>query len=176
MYVTPDVLSCLMLTWVAAAKLVMLGPDQSLNGQTKAALSFYMHKYLEFLQNAGFHTLYDLPDFENKLKAKIDHSLHYRPIDLEVLCAGVSVYGTNIQELAGSLHRKWLNVASIGLPEDPLSICLAELDSAWLGNAEIEHQFYARFGPPRITALCGSEVILYFDVQDIAFFVGEAPK
>ena len=153
----------------------MLGPDTSLNGQTKAALSFYMHKYLEFLQNAGLHTLYDLPDFESKLKVKIDHSLHYRYIDLEVLCAGVSIYGTNIQELGGVLHRKWLNSASAGRPEDPLSICLAELNSAWLDNAEVEKQFHARFGPPKITALCQNEVILTFEVEDIAFFADVDP-
>ena len=144
----------------------MLGPDTSLNGSTKAALSFYMMKYLEFLNTAGLHTVYDLPDFDNKLKSKIDYSLHYHPIDVNLFCAGISLAGANLQEINSFLHRKWLNAASAGRPEDPLSICLAEVNSSWLHNAEVETAFHARFGPPKISALCQSEIILYFDIED----------
>ena len=53
----------------SAAKLVLLRPETGLAGAAKTALLFYIHKYLEFLQSAGHHTLYDLPDFEGKFKA-----------------------------------------------------------------------------------------------------------
>lgn len=154
----------------SAAKLVSLRPDTGLTGAAKTALLFYMHKYLEFLQSAGYHNLFDLPDFEGKFKAKIDYALQERPADLEVLSAGVSVQGTNLQEVNAFLNRQWLNAASSERPEDPLSLCLVELNSAWLTNAGTESNFHIRFGPPKITALCQDELILCFDIEDIAFF------
>ena len=156
----------------------MFRQDCDISGTTKTALSFYMHKYLEFLQAAGYHTLYDLPDFDNKMKAKLDYSLHYAPIDLDVLCAGVSLHGTNVQELNSSLHRKWLNAASAAcdLPEDPLSVCIAEMKSSWLDSATEMGNFHMRLGPPTITALCQSEIIISFEVEDIAFFHEESSE
>ncbi|KAJ3522697.1 hypothetical protein NM688_g8838 [Phlebia brevispora] len=155
---------------LASAKLALLRPDSGLNGAAKAALLFYMRKYLEFLQSGGYHTLYDLPDFEGKFKTKVDYSLHYQPIDLEILCAGVSVHGTNLQEVNTFLHRQWLIAASTDSPEDPLSICLAELNSSWLADAGAATKFHIRFGPPTATALCQNELLVCFDVEDIAFF------
>ena len=148
----------------------MLRPETGLAGTAKTALLFYMHKYLEFLQSAGHHTLYDLPDFEGKFKAKIDYTLQERPADLEVLSAGVSIQGTNLQEVNAFLNRQWLTAASSEQSEDPLSKCLAELSSSWLAHAETDTRFHIRFGPPKITALCQDELILCFDVEDVAFF------
>ncbi|PSR75662.1 hypothetical protein PHLCEN_2v8953 [Hermanssonia centrifuga] len=151
--------------------MVTLRPDSEMSGSTKQALLFYLHKYLDFLQQAGHHVFFDLPEFhDGRQKATVDYSIPKHPVDLEVLCAGVSVHGINVQEINSFLHSQWMTAASLGRPQDLLTICLAEINSSWLLGSSVDTNFHVRFGPPKITALCQCEVIVYFDIEDIAFF------
>ncbi len=156
---------------VLAAKLVTFKDDEVMHPSVQEALTFYMRRYLEFLQHAGNHVLFDLPDFDDdKFKAKIDYSLHREPINLDDLCDGVTVFSADIKDMNEYLESQWMKAASLGRPQDCLSIALAEISSSWLMNAVIDNHFHVRFGAPKVRALCSHEVILYFDIQDIAFF------
>ncbi|PSS11038.1 hypothetical protein PHLCEN_2v3334 [Hermanssonia centrifuga] len=153
------------------AKLVTFKDDEVMHPSVQEALTFYMRRYLEFLQHAGNHVLFDLPDFDDdKFKAKIDYSLHREPINLDDLCDGVTVFSADIKDMNEYLESQWMKAASLGRPQDCLSIALAEISSSWLMNAVIDNHFHVRFGAPKVRALCSHEVILYFDIQDIAFF------
>lgn len=160
---------------LTAAKLVTLkgGDNKSLAPDTKDALDFYLHKYLEFLVHAGNHVLFDLPDFDDdKYQAKIDYATYQdTSIDLMTLCDGITVHDIDIKDINDSLYFRWQNAArKAERPNDFLTLCLAELSSAWLMNSSIDRHFFIRFGVPKIRALCSCEVILTFDIRNIAFF------
>ncbi|KAK7694300.1 hypothetical protein QCA50_001482 [Cerrena zonata] len=160
---------------IESAKLITLkGEDnKSLSPDVKEALHFYLHKYLEFLVHAGNHVLFDLPDFDDdKYQAKIDYATYQdNSIDLKALCHGITVHDIDIKEVNDSLYFRWQNAArKAERPTDFLSLCLAELSSAWLMNSVIDRHFFIRFGVPEVRALCGREVILTFDIRNIAFF------
>jgi hypothetical protein len=138
-------------------------------------MSFYMRSYLDFLEHAGHHVLFDLPDFDDdKYSPTIDYSVSSTLEDVERLCSNELVHGIDPGDLNNFLHKTWLSLARLGHPKDQLSISLAEISSAWLLNASIDTKFHIQFGPPKVRALCGNEVILTFDLEKIAFFKGES--
>jgi hypothetical protein len=130
-----------------------------------------MRIYLEFLEHAGHHTLFDIPDFDDdKYSPVIDYSLGCTPQDVDRLCSNEVVHGIDLSQINNFLHKKWLSIARLGHPKDQLSVCMAEISSTWLMNATIDSKFHIQFGPPTVKALCKHEVILTFDVENIAFF------
>ncbi|KAF7366826.1 hypothetical protein MSAN_00940900 [Mycena sanguinolenta] len=139
------------------------------------ALQWYLKQYLTFLQNAGHHVRYDLPDFDNdNYSLNINYSLVTRALDTEELCAGVTVYGISEPRINEFLRDTWLDVVSKAKgfcgqpPTDKLSSCLSEIRSTWVGHRD--HHFNIRFGPPRVRALCNHEVVLYFKGSKIHFY------
>lgn len=151
----------------------MLCSEIALDGDEEAALLFYMSAYLKFLQRANLHILYDLPDFDGTSQAKMDHAVCSSPSDAKIRGSDLLLHGVDMYDINTYLQRKWLSAASVAeLPEDPLSICLAALDSSWLPHSvsDTKLRFRARFGSPTVTALCSSEAILRIHVEDIDFF------
>jgi len=130
-----------------------------------------MRSYLEFLERAGHHTLFDLSDFDDDAYSPvIDYSLSCTPQDVDRLCTAEVVHGVDLSQINNFLHKKWLGIATLGQTNDKLSACLAEISSLWLLSSTIESRFHIKFGAPKVQALCGNEVILTFDVEKIAFF------
>ncbi|KAJ7738254.1 hypothetical protein DFH07DRAFT_1064579 [Mycena maculata] len=157
----------MMILDVDSAKLVMC--KQSVSTKVKDALAFYLLEYLRFLRSAGNHVLFNLPDFDDdKFSPKIDYSLVSKALEVEEFCCD-AVHDTSLSDINKILYDKWLMAAALGRPRDLLSICLAEISSTWL-NTSIDTHFHIRFGAPQIKALCSHEVLLYFSVEDIAFF------
>ena len=157
----------------------MLGAVPELGDDGKTAILFYMSTYLELLQRANLHTFYDIPDFEGTNQAKMDHASHCRPVDAEILNSGLVLHGADPHDVNAYLQRRWLSAASaIEPPSNPLSICLAELDSSWLPHPPPDApRIRARFASPTVTALCSSEAILRVYVEDIVFVEeGEVTK
>ncbi|KAF7354146.1 hypothetical protein MVEN_01102100 [Mycena venus] len=158
----------MMILDIDSAKLVMYKP--SLSVKVKDALAFYLHEYLHFLRNAGNHVLFNLPDFDDdKFSPKIDYSLVSKALEVEEFCCD-TVHDTNLSEINKYMYEKWLMAAALGRPRDVLSVCLAEISSTWVMNTSIDTHFHIRFGAPQVKALCSHEVLLYFTLEDIAFF------
>ncbi|KAJ6541182.1 hypothetical protein DFH09DRAFT_1174690 [Mycena vulgaris] len=158
----------MMILDIDSAKLVMYKP--SLSTKVMDALAFYLLEYLRFLRSAGNHVLFNLPDFDDdKFSPKIDYSLVSKALEVEEFCCD-AVHDTSISDINKYMYDKWLMAAALGRPRDVLSICLAEISSTWMMNTSIDTHFHIRFGAPQIKALCSNEVLLYFTVEDIAFF------
>lgn len=159
----------LMILDFAGAKLQSFRPTQP--HEDTEALSFYMRQYLQFLENGGSHTLFDIPDFDDdKYSPTIDYSLSSTLADVEQHCTDQIVCGVDLEQVNSFLHKKWLSVARLGHPADKLSICLAEISSKWVMGASIDAKFHIQFGAPKVRALCKDEVILTYTIDSIAFF------
>ncbi|KAJ6464047.1 hypothetical protein C8R45DRAFT_1220135 [Mycena sanguinolenta] len=157
----------------SSAQMVLFKPDLPLG--TADALEWYLKQYLTFLQNAGHHVRYDLPDFDNdKYRLDINYSLVTRAFESEELCARVTVHGISETKINEFLRDTWLDVVSKSQgfcgerPTDMLSSCLSEIRSTWVGN--VDHHFSIRFGPPSVRALCNHEVVLYFRASKLYFY------
>ncbi|KAJ7258353.1 hypothetical protein B0H12DRAFT_1280739 [Mycena haematopus] len=161
----------------SSAQMVMFKPDLPIG--TSESLEWYLKKYLTFLQNAGHHVRFDLPDFDDdKYKSYINYSLVTRALEHEELCASVTVHGISEYKINEFLRETWLDVVSTTqgfnggpLPTDMLSSCLTEIQSTWIGN--LDHHFHIRFSPPRVRALCTHEVVLYFTASNVYFYNSE---
>ncbi|KAJ7246223.1 hypothetical protein C8J57DRAFT_1678479 [Mycena rebaudengoi] len=148
----------MMILDIDSAKLVMSKP--SLSVQVKDALAFYLLEYLRFLRSAGNHVLFNLPDFDDdKFSPKIDYSLVSKALEVEEFCCD-TVHDTNLGDINKYLYDKWMMAAALGRPHG----------NTWLMHASVDTHFHIRFGVPQIKALCSHEVLLYFTVEDIAFF------
>ncbi|KAF7366836.1 hypothetical protein MSAN_00942100 [Mycena sanguinolenta] len=157
----------------SSAQMILFGSNLPLG--TSDALEWYLKQYLTFLQNAGHHVRYDLPDFDDdNYRLNINYSLLTRALESKELCAGVTVHGISESNINEFLRDTWLDVVSKanGLcgepPTDKLSNCLTEIRSSWVGH--LDHHFNIRFGPPRVRALCNREVVLYFTSSNIHFY------
>lgn len=126
----------------------------------------YSENLPKFIQNQDFD--------DDKYSPTIDYSVSTTLEDVEQFCSNEVVHGIDLGDINNFLHKKWLSLARLGHPADALSICLAEISSAWLLNASIDTKFHIQFGPPKVRALCKNEVILTFDLEKIAFFNGES--
>ncbi|KAF8183019.1 hypothetical protein K438DRAFT_1975274 [Mycena galopus ATCC 62051] len=139
------------------------------------SLQWYLKKYLGFLQSAGHHVRFDLPDFDDdKFKPHINYSLVTRALENEELFTNVTVHGINEWKINAFLRETWLNVVSKTQgffgepPSDKLSGCLTEIHSTWV--AGVDQHFSIKFGPPRIKPLCNHEIVLYFTAAEVHFY------
>ena len=147
--------------------------------ETKDALAFYLHKYLQFLALAGHHVLFDLPNFADGSRQPKSNFTTYRDNLVNPFLLSDSITeNIKITEVNDALYFRWRDAARKSTrPVDFLSLCLAELSSAWLANSVVARHFYIQFGIPEIHALCSREVILTFDIRNIAFFkIGDVGK
>lgn len=145
---------------------------------TADALEWYLKKYLTFLQNAGHHVRFDLPDFDDdQYKPTINYSLATRALEHQELFANVAVYGVSESSINGFLRETWLDVVSKSQgfcgqpPTDKLSSCLVEIQSTWIGG--LDRHFHIKFGPPSVKVLCNHEVVLYFTAAKLHFHESE---
>ncbi|KAJ6593574.1 hypothetical protein B0H19DRAFT_25714 [Mycena capillaripes] len=166
----------LMVLDFSSAQMVSLKPE--LPNGTKDSLEWYLRKYLAFLQKAGHHVRFDLPDFDaDQHKPYINYSLVTRALQQEELCANVTVHGIGEWQINDFLRETWLDVVSKAQgfcgerPTDKLSSCMTEIQSTWVGN--LNRHFHIRFSPPRVKALCKHEVVLYFTAAEVDFYDSE---
>ncbi|KAF7351634.1 hypothetical protein MSAN_01596000 [Mycena sanguinolenta] len=157
----------------SSAQMILL--KSNLSSDTTDSLEWYLRKYLIFLQSAGHHVRYDLPDFNDvKYRSHINYSLVTGALEREELCAGVTVHGIAEFKINEYLRDTWLDVISRAQgfcgerPTDMLSSCLTEIQSTWIGN--LDHHFHIRFAPPRVRVLCAREVVLSFVVPNVHFY------
>ncbi|KAF8214864.1 hypothetical protein K438DRAFT_2008968 [Mycena galopus ATCC 62051] len=152
----------------SSAQMVLFHPD--LPAGTADSLEWYLRKYLTFLQNAGHHVRFDLPDFDDATyKPNIDYSLATRAFVDADLCAGVDVHGIAEWKINEFLRQTWLDIDfKMGALTDKVSGCLSQIESNWIPH--LDQHFRIEFAPPRVRALCKHEVVLYFTAANVFFF------
>lgn len=132
------------------------------------ALTFYLKHYLRFLSNAGHRILFSLPDFDDdNLSVFIDFSAVSKTTALVE-----EVHGVSLEKVNTFLSTAWLNAAMLATGENAesdIKISLAEYRST-MGTHNNDLHFTARFGAPRVEALCNQEVILYFKIEELCTY------
>ena len=83
---------------------------------------------------------------------------------------GLAVHSVEVAKINAYLLKLWKHAVSLSQTSDHLAAALAEISSVWVYNRVIEKHFFARFGAPEIRATCPHEVILLFNVDEIAWF------
>jgi len=129
-----------------------------------------MKEYLSFLQHAGHHVLYNLPDFDDeKSTIKIDYSLSSDALALQKMFPDLPVCGYTVSDINEFLYKKWCQAAmadeSMGLAK-----CFSEIQSSWLMNCCIDLNFHMFLAKPRVIPLCSHEVVLVFRVEELVVF------
>lgn len=152
---------------------------ESTDEKEKPALDFYLKAYLKFLQSAGCHVFFSLPNFSDEPEGRrllIDHSLDIRQDDLKLLRI-TQIRGIDLDLVARYINTMWLKAAMMvgeqnGKPEDRITASIAEYSNAW--TAHSGNVFYhLRFGQPEVTAVCDHEIIIHFVVDDVFFYGSE---
>ncbi|PCH38353.1 hypothetical protein WOLCODRAFT_115316 [Wolfiporia cocos MD-104 SS10] len=137
----------------------------------REALTFYLSQYLSFLQQAGNHVLFSLPDFDDdRYRLTTDYSLmgaHVLAID--------EVYGIAVDKINAYLSSVWLKASMLaggltGQASDWKTTCIAEFRSTWTLDASAETHFHLKLGAPRIKPICSREAVLYFTVDEVTFY------
>lgn len=136
----------------------------------REALGFYLSQYLKLLRNAGNHVLFSLPDFDDdRHRVTIDFSANAQAlVDVD------EVYGISVEKINTFLSSSWLKAAMLaggknGPSADRAAISLAEYRSTWVLGESNAH-FHVKLGAPRVRALCGQEVVLYFVIDEVLFY------
>lgn len=155
----------------ADAKLTKITPEVQ---QGRQSLEAYLLAYLQFLQSAGHHVLFSLPNFDDEgLKPFIDFSqIAEFPLTLG------EVHGVAIAKINEYLSASWLKAvmlagAANGQPVDRPSISLAEYRSTWVLHDHSGLHFHLKFGAPQVAALCNDELVMTFVVDEVLFYEGE---
>ncbi|EKM54057.1 uncharacterized protein PHACADRAFT_145658 [Phanerochaete carnosa HHB-10118-sp] len=134
------------------------------------ALESYLQTYLAFLQSAGHHVLFSLPNFSDlEEELQIDYSeVVDSPLHLQ------EVHGVVIADINRYLSTLWLKAAMLASgPEgqvlDRPGISLAEYRSTWISQRADIH-FHLTFGAPEVVALCNDEVIVHYVIDEAYFY------
>ncbi|PCH38342.1 hypothetical protein WOLCODRAFT_149281 [Wolfiporia cocos MD-104 SS10] len=138
----------------------------------RESLMYYISKYLAFLQQAGNHVLFSLPDFDDdRHRLTIDYTLlgtHEHSVD--------EIHGIRVDNINTYLSSVWLKASMLAQGEgvacntrDWQSTCLAEFCSSWSSSSSGSH-FHLTLGPPQIRPICSREAILYFAIDKVEFF------
>lgn len=83
---------------------------------------------------------------------------------------GLKVHSVGVPNINEYLLWLWQNAVRLGRPSDALAACLAEMSSSWVPKRVINEHFFVRFGAPEVKALCPHEIVMSFNVDDIAWF------
>lgn len=135
-------------------------------------MTFYLRSYLAFLHLAGNHVLFDLPDFAAHEKiGYTDYALLRDHVNPDEYCKDVTVFGITTKVINSFLETQWAAAKTLAREQnDYLAASIAELSSTWLTHSGIDSHSYIRFGAPHIKPLCPHEVVLFFELQDVALF------
>ena len=152
--------------------MVKFDAGKSWNVNSTEPLVYYLGQYLTFLRMAGNHVLFDLPDFAaEEQHLEPNYALISPHIELDKYCSDVTVFNILSKTINAFLERRWADAISLAQKdEDDLKACVTEISTNWFTGASTESHFYIRFGAPHIKPLCPHEVVLFFEVKDIAFF------
>lgn len=135
-------------------------------------LSSYLESYLDFLRLAGNHVFFDLPDFGAMAKTDYtDYALVREHVGPDEYCKDVTLFGIATETINNFLRNQWAGAkVSAFESHDYLAASLVEISTNWLTSMSMGGHFFIHFGVPYIKPLCPHEVILFFDVKDVAFF------
>jgi hypothetical protein len=67
------------------------------------------------------------------------------------------------------LKAAWLAGSKRGLPKDRSTICVSEYRSSWSTFSDSDLHFHLKFDAPQIKALCGSEAVVFFSIDEVLF-------
>jgi hypothetical protein len=130
-----------------------------------------MKEYLAFLQHAGHHVLYNLPDFnDEKSTIKIDYSLSSDALALQKMFPDLPVCGYTVGDINEFLYKKWCQAAMADDSDSSLARCLSEIKSTWMMNCSIDLNFHMFLAKPRVIPLCSQEVVLIFTIEELAVY------
>ena len=131
---------------------------------------FHLKGYLKFLQKAGHHILYCLPEFNDAgLRYTVDFSAA-----VEAFLGVDKVFHIPTQKINDYLAASWLNAI---LPSDtsgtPSStgagLALTQYLSTW-SSTDFGIHFDILFSAPTVKALCSQEVLVTFNIQTVSFY------
>ncbi|EKM54032.1 uncharacterized protein PHACADRAFT_257621 [Phanerochaete carnosa HHB-10118-sp] len=151
-------------------------PAPPVEGQQ--SLEFYLEQYLEFLQSAGHHVLFSLPNFEND-KGDVPTTINYSwiaDVALRQLVQLDEIHGVSLRKINDYLSTVWLKAAMlVSIQTDALSdrsgTSFAEYRGTWR-YMDQAYSYYITFGTPRVTAWCNDEVIMTFVVDEVFLYNG----
>lgn len=144
--------------------------NQPLDQPTYQALESYLYAYLQFLQSAGHHVLFSLPNFSD---ADEELLIDYSEVADELLDLQ-EVHGVAIADINKYLSTSWLKAAMLASSQEGQflnrpGISLAEYQSTWISQRADIH-FHLTFGTPEVTALCNDEVIVKYIIDEALFY------
>ncbi|KAF9822043.1 hypothetical protein IEO21_00037 [Rhodonia placenta] len=154
------------------AKLMSMAPSISMGKDT---LLSYLVKYLEFLQSAGRHVFFSLPEFTARPSLTINHSaMSSSSPDVQEL-QHVPIETINTQLALNWLKAAMDSIEPVGRAVDWPVINMAEFRGFWSPDEPLssEAQFQIRFGAPRIMGVCSQEAIMCFSLDEVSFYEGK---
>lgn len=132
------------------------------------AFAFYLREYLNFLDQAGNHILFSVPDADDaRYRLTIDYSILDSPLlDVD------DIYGISVEKINDYLYFVWLKADMLanGIIDDWNSLCLAEYRSTWQPLPGLHEHFRLRLGAPRVKSICSKEAIIYFSVDEVLVY------
>ncbi|KAJ3536426.1 hypothetical protein NM688_g6839 [Phlebia brevispora] len=144
------------------AEFMGFGVKVQVAAEVENALKFYLSQYLGVLHQANVGIFYDLPHDDS---VTVDYTPRTSASNDEA-----TVHSVSVTDINDYILRQWQKCVQSSTPKDMLSICLAEISSRSLPSNAVEYYFFARFGPPKVEWLCPHEIVICFQVDDIAWF------
>ncbi|KAH9937112.1 uncharacterized protein B0H18DRAFT_867006 [Fomitopsis serialis] len=137
-------------------------------------LLLYLQRYLEFLQKAGNHVLFSLPNFEiSRLPLTIDYTASRR----DIVMGCTELYGVHVSKINEQLKLTWTKAAvatAIGVSDgvatsDWKANSVAEYRGSW-SIYQSDVRFHLKFGPPTVDAICSREAVLNLMLDKVLVF------
>ncbi|EKM54030.1 uncharacterized protein PHACADRAFT_257614 [Phanerochaete carnosa HHB-10118-sp] len=158
------------------AEIVHIEPEV-VNG--RQALEFYLGVYTKFLQSAGHHVLFSLPNFDDEPEGRrllIDHSRDTQRKYVDMLGL-TEVHDIAVTLINRYLSTTWLKAAMLVGAQSEKSLDRSQASIAEYANTWTAHEggafFHVRFGAPEVAALCNDEIIVYFVIDEVFFYDSE---
>lgn len=148
------------------ASLIDIVSKESYN---KEALSFYLLHYLNFLSSAGHDIIYSIPEFDNN---NLSLSLDFSSITTSITTVS-EIRGVSVEKINSFFSTSWLQAAMLAGTESTatdIKASLAEYSSTSYPSWSGDFHFHVKLGAPRVEALCGQELVLYFMVDSLTVY------
>lgn len=131
----------------------------------------YLTQYLELIHSAGNHVLFSLPQFDQRAaQTEANYCLIGDSIDYYEWLENIN--GVTVEQMNAYMSSVWLKSAMLAQGTISASTtdwrprCLAEFS-----RSEGSQHFYMQLGAPTVKILCEREVVIWFDIDELNFFV-----